>query len=80
MARNLVGASVNAGGTRIAAVRAVGTNQLDTTKPANDKLAVVPHGNMNVHVGAAINMGILQRDSAGVLTELNPPQPFTRVG
>lgn len=76
---NLIGASVNAGGTKIAAAKALGSSTLDTTKAVNDSHTLVPHGNLMLPIKAAINMGLLQRNSAGTLVELNPAQPATRV-
>ena len=80
MSTNLVGATVNAGGTRIANAKSVGTNKLDTAQASLDHGAVVPNGNQLVPVKAAINMGILRRNSSGTLEELNPPTTPTRVG
>lgn len=76
---NLVGASVNAGGTKIAAAKALGSSPLDTTKAINDTHTLVPHGNQMIPVKAAINMGLLQRNASGALVELNGPQAATRV-
>lgn len=80
MAKNLVGASVNGSGTKIAAAKALGTAAKNTAVATNDAHTLVPHGNQMVPVKAAINMGLLQRDSSGTLVELNPAQPATRVG
>lgn len=80
MSRELAGASVNAGGTKIATAKAMGTNPLDTTKASNDAHTLVSHGSQLIPVAKAINMGHLQRNAAGTLEELNPPQPATRVG
>jgi len=80
MSTNLVGASVNASGTKIAAAKSLGTGVLNTASKDNDPNTVVPHGAMVIPVKAAINMGILRRNAAGTLEELNPAQPYTRQG
>lgn len=80
MGKNFVGASVNVGGTTVATAKPLGTNKMDTAKESQDALTVVQVGPMVLPVKAAINMGYLQRNAAGVLVELNPPQPTTRVG
>lgn len=81
MSTNLVGASVNAGGTKIAAAKSIGTGSLNTSDKTNDASTVVPLGSMSIPVKAAINSGILRRNpSTGVLEELNPAQPYTRQG
>lgn len=77
--RNFKGAIVNGSGTRIAAIRAIGTATAATTA-SNEAGATVPHGSMRVDVKSAINMGILDRNASGVLVELNPPAAHTRVG
>jgi hypothetical protein len=80
VSQNLVGASVNASGTKIAAAKAIGTASLDTSKASLDSSTVVPHGSSVVDVKSAINMGLLRRNAAGALEELNPAQPYTRQG
>lgn len=80
MAKNLVGASVNAAGIKIAGAKAIGTAAKDTSKGSLDASTVVPHGSATIDVKSAINMGLLQRNAAGVLEELNPAQPYTRQG
>lgn len=77
---NLVGASVNTGGTKIATAKLVGTGTLNTTDKGGDSNTVISHGAMSIPVKAAINMGILRRNAAGVLEELKPAQPHTRQG
>lgn len=76
----VVGSSVNASGVVIATARAFGTGALDTSNPANDGHTVVKIGGAELTIRDAINMGILRRNSSGVLEELNPPQPYSRVG
>lgn len=80
MSTNLKGASVNAGGTRIATAKPLGTSVKDTSKVLLDASTVVMHGASEVDVKSAINMGLLRRNAAGVLEELNPAQPYTRQG
>lgn len=80
MSREIAGATVNASGTKIATAKVLGTAPLDTTKASNDAHTLVAHGSMTIPVAKAINMGHLQRNAAGTLEELNPPQPATRVG
>jgi hypothetical protein len=77
---NLIGATVNGSGTKIAAAKVLGTGSLDTTKAGNDAHTTVPHRGMSIPIKAAINMGLLQRNAAGVLVELNPASTPTRVG
>lgn len=77
---NLTGSSVNAGGTKIATAKTHGSSTLDTTKPLLDPTTYIKHGNLDISVKSAINMGLLNRDSSGVLVELNGPVTPTRVG
>ena len=80
MSRELAGATVNASGTKIATAKAMGTNPLNTANPVYDSHTLVAHGGMSIPVSKSINMGHLQRNAAGAMEELNPPQPATRVG
>lgn len=76
---NLVGASVNAAGTLIATAKALGSGSLDLTNSNNDAHTVITVGSMQLTVKGAIAEGLLQRNSSGVLVELNPSQQATRV-
>lgn len=80
MSTNLVGASVNASGTKISTAKALGTGPLNTSIHGNDHHTTVKVGAAEVTIKNAIDMGILRRNSSGVLEELNLPQPYTRVG
>lgn len=80
MSTNLVGASVNGSGTKVSTAKALGSGALNTSDRGNDHHTTVQVGSAAMTIKAAINMGILRRNSSGVLEELNPPQPFTRVG
>lgn len=76
---NLIGATVNASGTKVATAKALGSGKLDTSDPKNDTHTIIKHGNQEMTVQNAINMGILQRNAAGVLVELDTPKAVTRV-
>lgn len=80
MAKNLLGATVNGSGTKIASAAPLGTSKLDTSKADLDASTVVTVGSQRLTVKAAINMGLLQRDASGTLVELNPAQAATRQG
>jgi hypothetical protein len=80
MSTNLVGATVNAGGTKIATSKALGTGTLNTSNPANDHHTVIKVGSTGMTIKNAISAGLLRRNSSGVLEELNLAQPCTRVG
>lgn len=69
---NLIGSTVNAGGTKIATAKVLGTGKLATTDISNDAHTFIVVGNRDFSVKAAIAMGMLNRDSSGTLVELNP--------
>lgn len=71
---------MNASGTKIATAKPVGMSPLDTSKATLDTSTIVLHGSTEVDIKSAINMGLLQRNAAGTLVELNPAQPYTRQG
>jgi hypothetical protein len=73
------GVAVNAAGTKIATAVALGSAKLDTTKPALDHSTLVTHGSQKITVKSAINMGLLARDSADALVELNAATAATKV-
>lgn len=76
MPESFKGSSTNAGGTRVAAAKALGKGDLLTSNVVNDNHTLVPHGNQLIPVKAAINMGILSR-SGSSLTENNSPSAGT---
>lgn len=81
MSLALYGASVNALGTLLDSAKAFGSSPLDLTNPLYDTSTVVLYGSQSLTILEAINMGLLQRNpTTGVLEELNPAQPATRVG
>jgi hypothetical protein len=67
-----VGQTVNASGTRVATVKAAGTNKLDLTNPEAFNGMTVRHGNAQLPVATAIAMGLVAFQG-GTLVELNGP-------
>jgi hypothetical protein len=75
----LRGGNVNEAGTLLAAAAPMGTAAaVDLTNPLRDCDTLVPYGNTQITIHAALNMGLLRRNSSNVLEELNPPQTATR--
>lgn len=68
-----VGASVNGSGTRIATIKAIGSNPVDTANPnLFSGMQVQYYGTQFIPVDEAIEMGILQWDNVGLsLSEMN---------
>ena len=75
-AKSFQGLTTNAGGTRVAAAKALGAGPLSTASGVNDNHTLVPYGNQMLPVKAAINMGILSRSGTS-LTENNGPSAGT---
>lgn len=79
MTQPWAGASVNAGGTLLSTAKPAGSVPVDLTDPKRDATALVKSGGRMVTIKYCISKGQLRRTGT-VLEEMNPPQPYTRVG